>query len=180
MLKTFWELLLALYDNERELVTLAREKGYLLPKPSSILTFILGLFYLLSPYDIISESLIPNSFLGYIDDIIVLIILGGYIYTDVKEMLNFEQVQVSDKHISEDKQSTREASIHSTKRHDDNSSDTIVTTDSSVASDREVIGNNDAGNISDIDNDTSIDGVDIESDNEYTEPKQPGGWKNEI
>lgn len=180
MLKTFWDLVLALYDNEKELVTLAREKGYLLPKPTIIIALVIAILYLLSPYDIISEAIIPKSFLGYIDDIIVCIIFGGYIYTDVKEMLNFEQIQIPNKHVPEDKQSDGENSIHSSERHDDNSTDSSTSTNSNINSDREILWDNTIRDTGDTGNNTSIDGVDIEDCNEYSKPQRPGGWKNEL
>lgn len=80
-----------LYEYEGGLVTEARTNGYKIIRPSSCLLIIISILYLLSPIDIVSEAIVSPKFMGYIDDILILIFIGAYVYTDVRGVIVLDE-----------------------------------------------------------------------------------------
>lgn len=83
-----------LLDTEKNLVFSERAKGKFVVRPTTILTVIFSLLYLLAPIDILPEGLIEPSICGFIDDLIILCISGYIVYLDIGgEIDGFEKLQ---------------------------------------------------------------------------------------
>lgn len=94
------DIVIKVLEFESRLVTEARARGELAFRPSSVLIGLVALFYILSPVDLIPEALTRPLAFGYIDDIIVAVFAGIFIYKDVRGLMN-EQVQIRDGDIQE-------------------------------------------------------------------------------
>lgn len=84
------DMIIDLYEYEGDLVFNARQDGVKVVRLTSVLLIVIALFYCLSPIDIISEAIVVPRFMGYIDDMIVCILVGALVYSDVKGALKFE------------------------------------------------------------------------------------------
>ena len=76
------------FKQETTLVEKERAAGKKAIRPSSIILGSFALFYLLSPIDIIPEAFVKPKVFGFIDDLIVVLLVGFYIYKDVRGILN--------------------------------------------------------------------------------------------
>lgn len=71
--------------NNAELSVVRKHK--LLIRPSSGVFLALGIFYGLSPVDIIPEAYLAPKIFGFIDDLIILTIVGVIVYSDIERMI---------------------------------------------------------------------------------------------
>lgn len=116
MLAIFKQLL----DTEKELVFKERSKGKFVMRPSSVILTIVALLYLASPIDLIPEGLITPKICGFIDDLVLLIFTGYYVYLDIGGELNGHN-GVQHGKVSKERKPVRQDSIPSVDKpiHED-------------------------------------------------------------
>ena len=113
------EIIADIYSYEGDVIFSARQENFKVIRPSSVLLILIGIFYCLSPVDLVSEAVVVPKFMGYVDDIIICLLIGACVYSDVKGVFKF------DEEIGQDTESEvldREVSSQS----DDNGQDNVL------------------------------------------------------
>ena len=135
MFKACMEILKELLDLECDLVNSYRVEGIPLIKPTSIIAMITSFLYLASPIDIVPECLLGTfRFIGYLDDLLILVLSSAYFYNTIKEVvLKDEQDCIPSAGVVGDTSSDGQVEVPIADRPDvqhtdgDNSADSVNT-----------------------------------------------------
>lgn len=178
MLKVIREFLEALYDYEGDLVDTARQNGYKFIRLTTVLFILIALLYLLSPYDIISEAFVKPRAIGYIDDLIVIIIVAGYSYGDIKEVLKNGEVKVQSEDDDDTEESNRKDKVPSPDEFDTEYTNNNSASSSNEFSYREEPGEDFSRDTHDFDDYLDSDNDDIEDSGESSRGSdmEQRGW----
>lgn len=150
MIKLYLDLLKQLLNEEEDLMVIARDNGLNFLKPSSCTAILILILYIFSPIDLIPEVLLKQNWIGYLDDVAIAIILGGYVYNDVKGVLEYGETKIRTKRIQQPKEPNREDKVPKEYRPVTDSRNVESPVDSNTANNREDIQIDAAGFSSDF------------------------------